>query len=423
MISKKTVQLAVYCGLFIAILFFSSFDLAVTITFSAYLLFSYSQQKKILPFVGISLILLLTDIIFQYFDISFRFISDLSLDAYILFLSVVVIYFRSEKKFVEILGKINKSGQTFNKKRLLSVLGISLIFGLLTFPLIGIHLASIVAYLSFSYLMKRFDGKYAFIIALFFLIISPIFIILKKNDLSEGTAMFSFYFMIVGTIQETVRFVVIKKSIFEQLLSRIKVKEKKEADVSDFRLVRLDIGRKFNKVFWSKKLKIVIILLVLTGLGYFIYSFIQKNNLSLSQVKTVVNTIFKKQKFISSFKPSPTATPTTLPTLSPTITVTPIPTINISAVAKNFKIKVENGTDIDGLAATTAAKLKKAGLINVDIGNAHRQDYQNWEVSTKRKDFDIISPLKGILELSNLSSSEATIPAGFDILIIAGRNK
>ena len=59
----------------------------------------------------------------------------------------------------------------------------------------------------------------------------------------------------------------------------------------------------------------------------------------------------------------------------------------------------------------------------MEIGNASRQDYQNWEINTKGKDFDIISPLREILELSNLISSEATIPAGFDILIIAGKNK
>lgn len=242
MISSKTAKLARYSSLFIVALIFSPLDLAVTIAASIYFLIN---SKKIISIVGISILLLLIDILLQYFDISIRFISDLSLDAYILFITAAVLYMKTQKNLVEMFRKIRGKGKVIYWKHLLSVLMISLSLSLLAFPLVGVHIASIITYLSLSYLLKRFDGKYAYIIALFFLLFSPFFIILKNDPLSESFAIFSFYFMILGTIQEVIKLVGVKKYKIEKLLSGIKVDYKRESPKSELYFNRSNINQNF----------------------------------------------------------------------------------------------------------------------------------------------------------------------------------
>ncbi|OGG20410.1 hypothetical protein A3E72_06375 [Candidatus Gottesmanbacteria bacterium RIFCSPHIGHO2_12_FULL_43_26] len=116
--------------------------------------------------------------------------------------------------------------------------------------------------------------------------------------------------------------------------------------------------------------------------------------------------------------PSPTViTPT--PTAEPTPTV--IPVAKITDETSILKIMVQNGTDIRGLAATTAAKLKEAGFKNIETGNSEG-DYPNWEVAVKDNKENFVTLFQDILKLSDMKSSQASVPAGFDILIIAGVN-
>ena len=118
----------------------------------------------------------------------------------------------------------------------------------------------------------------------------------------------------------------------------------------------------------------------------------------------------------------PTASPTVNPSPIPTITPIPVVTITASESAK-LKILVQNGTDIQGLAGSVSAELKKAGFANVDIANAPKQDYLSWEITLKNKNTGLIDNFKSILGLTELTSKESTVPAGIDIVIITGKNK
>lgn len=201
MISPKTAQILKYCGLFLILLIFLPFELSVTLTVSFYLVLNSRNYAKLLI---VSLVMFLADIVFRNFDISIRFISDLALDSYILLLSSLFIYLKSQPRIVEYFHKLNRSGRKVFSINTLLMLGVSSIFSLLLAPIIGIPFAVISGYISFSYLSKHFEGRYAYALGLFFLFFCPFFIIAKKDSISENFAIISFYLLIIGTIQEVV---------------------------------------------------------------------------------------------------------------------------------------------------------------------------------------------------------------------------
>lgn len=424
MIPSKTAQVAIYCGLFILVLLFFSFDLALTVTVSAYLLFT---SERYIPILGIALAILLLEILFQYFDISFRFISDLSLDAYILFLTAVFLYLKTRKRVINLYKKIRKSGKNIFTKNILSAIGISLILSLLFLPIVGVYFAVILGYLLFSYLTQKFAGKFAYSIALFFLIFCPFFIIAKKDNLAESFAIVSFYFLIMGTIQEIINLVKLKKidSLKIPIIDEIKqMQERKEERqvpslLIDERLVEVKKnGMKLPQITFPK-----INSRLLSGLFSFAISFVLFYFLIPPLSKFHFAFSFPKVSLpkISLFKQPLPLSPSTAP--SPTVTIAPAPITKVTSESAGLKIFVQNGTDTQGLAASTAAKLKKAGFLNVDVSNADKQDYISWELITEKKGQDFILLFKSILELTELKSSEATIPAGFEVLIIAGEKK
>ncbi|MDO8515122.1 MAG: hypothetical protein Q7S14_01355 [bacterium] len=84
-------------------------------------------------------------------------------------------------------------------------LGGILFFSLLIYPLVGGYLTAIIGYGTFVVIFHKFsDGRYAFGLALFFLILCPILLVLKKNEVAETSAVFAYLFLAAGAIQEVI---------------------------------------------------------------------------------------------------------------------------------------------------------------------------------------------------------------------------
>lgn len=118
----------------------------------------------------------------------------------------------------------------------------------------------------------------------------------------------------------------------------------------------------------------------------------------------------------ASVEPSPS------PTLeAPIITEqTPSPTPTVSK--ESIKIKILNGTGTAGEAALLKDKLSSAGYVNVEAGNASRQDYTDTQVAFDSdvpqsvKD-EIVSVLKSTYKGLKETSGVGT---GFDVEIVTG---
>ena len=202
MIPTKPAQYAIICGLFIFFLLLtSSLDLALAISISSYLLF-FKKNYPILFIV--SVLIFLTDIFLQNFDITFLFISDLFLDAYILFLTAILLYFKSREDYKKIIEGLKISEKKLISKSMLLRLGISLSLIFLLFPIMGGYLAVLSGYFAYSYLTRQFNGKIAIILALGSLGITALFLVIKKNSLAEALANYIYLFIVLGMAQEVI---------------------------------------------------------------------------------------------------------------------------------------------------------------------------------------------------------------------------
>lgn len=448
---SKTAQLVISCGLFLLFLFISfSIDLALTLSISSYLFLS---SYNFIPIFIVSGIIFLTDVFFRHFDVSVRFISDLSLDGYILFLTAVVLYLRSSKDFINFFQKLRKSEKKIISQEMLFKFGASFLLALLFYPTLGGFVAAVLGYLFFSYITRQFNGKIAIGIGLCFLFPAACFLLVGKASLAEDLGNFVFLFLVVGTIQEVVNLMRRTRPISdiekearagEKAERRYEAKhdekeekqtEKKEKESEEKGNLNILINRniismkdqsmRFPKISFPhinpRLLLGGVVVVAIVVLVYFFFPRLSKIRLSISIPKLKIPPVALLKK-----SPSPTASPsaTLAPTVPPpTATAIPTPILKVTTESAKLKIFVQNGTDITGLAASTSAKLKKAGFINIKTGNAETQDYANWQLTTKKEVPDLSSLFKNILELTDLKAKEATIPAGFDILIIAGREK
>lgn len=397
---SKTAQIALSCGLFLLLIFITSaFDLAIVTAIAFY---SLLRKKSFLPLFIAAIILFAVDIILRQLDISIRFISDLSVDSYILFLAGVWMYLKSKKEFNEMLVKLLTKEKKLLSKSVILAGVISVIVALLIFPLTSSYISLVLGYFLFSYLIKQFNGKIAIGFALFFLVLAAIFVLVNKNGIADELGNFAFFFLAVGTLQEVIT--LIKQKNHKESNEVIEDEKHKKEDNSDILVIKNVIAMKITRVF-PKYLLIGAVFIAVSALAYLFYLKFPKFNFSLSQPK------------ISQSTSMPIPSPTIL------VSATPKPEAKFAREAAELKVFIQNGTEITGLAASTAAKLKKAGFKNVKTGDAVKQDYQKWELISKIKDDNLLSLLKNLLELSDLEAKEASVPAGFDILIIAGSKK
>lgn len=396
---SKTAQIALSCGLFLLLVFItSSFDLSAVIGIAFYCLL---RKKSFLPLFVAAIILFAVDIILRQLDMSIRFISDLSVDSYILLLTGVWLYLKSRKEFDEMLAKLLIKEKKLLSKSVILAGVISVIIALLIFPLTGSYIALVFGYFLFSYLVKQFNGKIAIGFALFFLVLSAIFVLVNKNVIAEEFANFAYFFLAVGTLQEVVNLV--KQKNYKESKEPVEDQKYKKEDKSDILVIKNVIAMKIRA--FPKYLLIGAVIIAVSALAYLLYSKSAKPDFSLSLPK------------ISQSASTPIPTPTIL------VSASPEPEAKFASKAAELKVFIQNGTEITGLAASTAAKLKKAGFKSVKTGDAAKQDYQKWELISKAKDDSLLSLLKNLLELSDLEAKEASVPAGFDVLIITGSQK
>lgn len=91
---------------------------------------------------------------------------------------------------------------------LLKIVGV-VFFAALILPLIGVQLAIVAGFLGILWVYKKGqDGRFSFGAALFFLILCPVFLSLKQDKIAEGSAIFAFYFLTTGTIQEIISLII-----------------------------------------------------------------------------------------------------------------------------------------------------------------------------------------------------------------------
>ncbi len=399
----KAAKLIIPVGVFIFSLIVSSFDFAATIAISAY--FFLSRVNYLALFIA-SPILFIVDLFLDNFDVNIRYISDLSLDAYILFTTGVVLYLKSRNDLIDIFWKfiqfllIKKT--LFPGKNIFKFV-LSFIISVLLLPIFGGYIAVLSGYALYSYIGRQFDGKIALGFGLIFLIFTAGSLVLEKTLLAEEFGNYIFLFLVIGTFQEIINLV------------RLKKEDDKKLPEEQIEQLHEKINFSFPRFSFPKinpRIVLVItLLLIFSFLLYFSYPSISKYMFSLTMPK------------LDFQIPTPTSvsTPTVLP--SPTLTLTPTPILKVSTPAAALKIMVLNGTEMVGLAGSTSAKLKKAGFQNIEIGNAKSSSYKTWEVTLKNHDEDILGILKNVLELETLIAKEATVSAKFDIEIIIGESK
>ena len=399
----KAAKLIIPVGVFIFFLIVSSFDFAATIAISSYFFLS---RVNYLPLFIASPILFIVDLLLDNFDVNIRYISDLTLDAYILFTTGVVLYLKSRNDLIDMFWKfiqfllIKKT--LFPGKNIFKFV-LSFIISVLLLPIFGGYIAALSGYALYSYIGRQFDGKIALGFGLIFLIFTAGSLVLEKTLLAEELGNYIFLFLVIGTFQEIINLVRQKKENDKELPER-QIEQFNEKNNFSF------YSFSFPKIN-PRIVLAIILLLTFSFLLYFSYPSISKYMFSLEIPKL-------------DFRiPTPTSipTPTVLP--SPTLTLTPTPIQKVSTSAATLKIMVLNGTEVVGLAGSTSAKLKKVGFQNIEIGNAKSSSYKTWEVTLKNHDEDIVEIFKNVLELETLPVKEATVSSKFDIEIIIGESK
>ena len=399
----KAAKLIIPVGVFIFFLIVSSFDFAATIAISSYFFLS---RVNYLPLFIASPILFIADLLLDNFDVNIRYISDLSLDAYILFTTGVVLYLKSRKDLIDMFWKfihflvIKKT--LFPGKNIFKFV-LSFIISVLLLPIFGGYIAALSGYALYSYIGRQFDGKIALGFGLIFLIFTAGSLVLEQSLLAEELGNYVFLFLVIGTFQEIINLVRLKKEDDKKLpeAQEVQLHERINFSFPSFSFPQIN----------PRIVLAITLLLIFSFLLYYSFPLISQNKFSFP---------FPKLDFQM---PTPTSVPTPTVLPSPTLTLTPTPIQKVSTSAATLKILILNGTEIIGLAGSTSAKLKKVGFQNVQIGNATSSDYKSWEATLKNRDEDIVEIFKNVLELETLPVKEATVSSKFDIEIIIGESK
>lgn len=420
MILTPTARLAIACAIFLSVLLISSFDLALTSAFSVYFILG-KEKKTYFKFFIASGLVFVSYFLVESFDLSLRLIKNLLIDAYLLFTGGVLIYLQTREDFLNFLRKFIFKTSSQQTKSLTPAILISLAISLLLYPLLGGLLAGLAGYVLLSFLIRKFSGRIAFMVALVLILSALLATLIQKKELADSLGNYTFLFLLIGTVQEIIMLIRTRQTP-PDILPRAEGESIGLADRGSFSLKRLEVrplaakGKFFGRY---RRLFIVFsIAAIIIVPGYYFFPQIRHLKLKVPKIPDI--------KLSKMFKAPKKSTPTPSPTvITPTPTAEPIPTTSpvakITDETSILKIMIQNGTDIRGLAATTAAKLKEAGFKNIETGN-REGDYLNWEVVVKDNKENFVPLFQDILKLSDMKSSQASVPAGFDILIIAGVN-
>lgn len=85
---------------------------------------------------------------------------------------------------------------------LLKMMGVFLLVSLF-YPLIGVQLTIVFGFIGLLFIFKKaLDGRFSFLAALIFLIFCPFLLAVNQDKIAEYAAIFTFYFLTAGTLQE-----------------------------------------------------------------------------------------------------------------------------------------------------------------------------------------------------------------------------
>lgn len=170
-------------------------DFALTVALIL-IVISFSLSKKLLLFFAAVTFSL--NLGFEKISFSPRYISDLTLCAYILFL-VWAILFAFPRIKIPAKRELVKTGFWDNTMKIVSVI----ILSFLGYPLIGGYGVFILGYAGLIILLgKLADSRVTFWPALVLLGLCPLALLAKLPDLTEMLAIFSFLLLILGITQE-----------------------------------------------------------------------------------------------------------------------------------------------------------------------------------------------------------------------------
>src|SRR3989338_8608492 len=88
---------------------------------------------------------------------------------------------------------------------------LSFIISVLLLPIFGGYIAALSGYALYSYIGRQFDGKIALGFGLIFLIFTAGSLVLEQSLLAEELGNYVFLFLVIGTFQEIINLVRLKK--------------------------------------------------------------------------------------------------------------------------------------------------------------------------------------------------------------------
>ena len=336
-------------------------------------------------------------LVINFLGLRLNFLSDLSISSYALFLAGLILYFwEGQKQKWQIALPFAKQ---INITRIdLLKLGGILIFTFLIYPITNSYLAAIIGYGAYSVVFKKFDGRYAVGVALFFLILCPFLLIAKKEKIAETSAIFTYYFLVIGVLQQFIEYLRTPQE------EKLDVEIEKEVEVESIKMEKekMIIKKEFN---WGT-LKLLAIFLLSTIISALSFYFL---------IPMVTS---KEGKPLAAVLPTPTKA--LLPTVSPLPSAVATPTSSPSA---SLKIEIQNGSGVVGLAARIKDELEKLGYKNIKIGNAEKMDYESWLLYYKKDFKHEAEKLKEELGVVDISLEEKEATQAADILVIAGKSQ
>ena len=242
----------------------------------------------------------------------------------------ILIFISKQKKQPSVIKELHFPSFTFtNNHYIITIVCLIILFVLEKF--IGFTPALLASFFIFVY-VNKLDSRASFFIAIILLIITAFLSISGNTGGAENTAVLVYYFLVIGVVWQIIE---LRKEKTEEKTQSVRQKEIKNIVSNTYMTYQ-----KPRNFFFTKKniiMVCVFALIIFIGAIYIGYT-------KLYIEKTV-----------------PVEQSKTIPVVSPT-----------PMLLKNIPFTILNGTDIRGLAGSSAATLQKAGWeneFNISTGN------------------------------------------------------
>lgn len=287
------------------------------------------------------------------------------------------------------------------------VLGLLVIFIIL--DLVMGFAAAISVALLIVFLVFRWSSTYILFPALVSLLVCPFLEIVKADSLAEQMAIYAYFFLIVALVIRFVEFARDKEenAVEDLVFEKIEIMSQEQPSEQITTRPKLTRKQKAYRIIAFP----VVIALVSISLFFIISPGVQPFFESLKKPEKISN-----DKFTVSNDKSESAGQK--PEIQPTQAVS-------EGKKAVYKIKIQNGSGVDGMAAEAAEILKKKGynLETANLGNADNYSYKTTEIYFKKGRESEAKALAGDLGRKSFTISPEMKPdSKYDFLIILGVN-